>query len=107
MKYFHPELLSATLRKHREAQKFVQRACRGLICRVRYRKLLENKAAQTAYVDEVTSLFLFTTLNVLLPFSLELTLAITLLITPTITPALTLALALTSMLAITLLHAYS
>eukprot|EP00038_Savillea_parva_P020859 m.32698 g.32698 ORF g.32698 m.32698 type:complete len:1058 (-) comp4913_c0_seq1:120-3293(-) len=50
MKYNHPEQLTAALRKQREAQQLVQRACLGLICRVRYRHLLEQKAIQTAHV---------------------------------------------------------
>jgi hypothetical protein len=52
-RYFHPEQLTAALRKQREAQTFVKRACRGLICRVRYRHLLKQKAAQTALVQAV------------------------------------------------------
>jgi len=53
MKYFHPEQLTAALRRYREAHLFVQRACRGLICRVRYRHMVESKRSQTAAIEAV------------------------------------------------------
>mmetsp|Transcript_6068 Transcript_6068/g.15483 ORF Transcript_6068/g.15483 Transcript_6068/m.15483 type:complete len:1057 (+) Transcript_6068:245-3415(+) len=51
MKYHHPEALTAALRKQRKARQFVERVCRGFVCRVRYRHLLEQKAEQTVFVQ--------------------------------------------------------
>lgn len=57
MKYYHPDQLAALVRKHHHAKKFVERACRGLVCRVRYRKMLEAKALQVDNIAEALGKF--------------------------------------------------
>ena len=56
LKYYHPDELSVLVRKSRDAYRTVERACRGLICRVRYRKIRAGKAAQAEAVAAMIGL---------------------------------------------------
>jgi myosin-3 len=50
LKYYHVEQLTAVRKKHTDALVFIEKVCRGFICRVRYRTIKANLAKQTAAI---------------------------------------------------------